>query len=74
MLLLQISSTGEAMFYLGFAIAALILWVLLIRWAVRADTVVKNQEATIYFLMKLCEKNGVTDSELQELKEHFKIK
>lgn len=60
--------------FIGFAVISTIIWCLLIRWATRADTIVKNQEATIYFLMKLCEKHGVTEQELHELKEHFKIK
>lgn len=74
MTLLQISSTGEAMFYLGFAIISLILSCLLIRWAVRADTIINNQNATNYLLMKLCLKHGVPEGEIAELKDHFKIK
>lgn len=73
MLLLAIESP-EAMMIIGFAIVAIILSCLLMRWAVRADTIVNNQNATIYFLMKLCQKHGVSDEELAELKDHFKIK
>lgn len=73
MYLLYIESS-EVLMYLGFGILTLIFWCLLIRWAVRADSIVKNQEATIYFLMKLCEKHGVANEELAELKSHFRIK
>lgn len=72
-MLLVINST-EFMIYLGFAIISLILSCLLIRWAVRADTIINNQNATIYLLMKLCLKHGVPEGEIAELKEHFKIK
>lgn len=72
-MLLIINST-EFMIYLGFAIVSLILWCLLIRWAVRSDTMINNQHATNYLLMKLCLKHGVPEGEIAELKDHFKIK
>lgn len=72
--MLLIINSAEFMIYLGFAIVSLILSCLLIRWAVRADTIINNQNATIYFLMKLCEKHGVSEGEILELKDHFKIK
>lgn len=66
--------SGEAMMYLGFGILVIILWVLLIRYAVRADTIVKNQQAIIWFMILQCKKQGVPDEEIQNLKDHFGIK
>jgi high-affinity Fe2+/Pb2+ permease len=66
--------SGEAMMYLGFGVLVIILWVLLIRYAVRADTVVKNQQAMIWFMILQCKKQGVPDEEIQNLKDHFGIK
>lgn len=66
--------SGVAMMYLGFGILVIILWVLLIRWAVRADTIVKNQQAMLWFMILQCKKQGVPDEEIQNLKDHFGIK
>lgn len=66
--------SGEAMMYLGVGILVLVLWVLLIRYAVRADTIVKNQQAIIWFMILQCKKQGVPDEEIQNLKDHFGIK
>lgn len=66
--------SGEAMMYLGFGILVIILWVVLIRYAVRADTIVKNQQAMIWFMILQCKKQGVPDEEIQNLKDHFGIK
>lgn len=65
---------SEAIIYLGFAILTCIVWCLLIRWAVRADSVVKNQQAMIWFMILQCKKQGVPDEEIQNLKDHFGIK
>lgn len=71
--LLYIESS-EALVFLAFGILTIIIWCLLIRWAVRADTVVKNQQAIIWFLILQCKKQGVPDEEIQNLKDHFEIK
>jgi hypothetical protein len=52
----------------------IIVWCLLIRWAVRADSVVKNQQAMIWFMILQCKKQGVPDEEIQNIKDHFGIK
>lgn len=67
-------NSAEFMIYLGAIIITVILSCLLIRWAVRSDTMINNQNATIYLLMKLCIKHGVPEGEIAELKDHFKIK
>lgn len=71
--LLYIESS-EAIIYLGFGILTIIVWCLLIRWAVRADSVVKNQQAMIWFMILQCKKQGVPDEEIQNIKDHFGIK
>jgi len=71
--LLYIESS-EALIFLGLGILTIIIWCLLIRWAVRADTVVRNQQAIIWFLILQCKKQGVPDEEIQNLKDHFQIK
>ena len=73
MLLLSITPS-EMMMYLGFGILSIIVWALLIRWAVRSDSIVKNQEAIIWFIILQCKKQGVPDEEIQNLKDHFGIK
>jgi hypothetical protein len=59
--------------YLGLAILSLVIFALLIRWAVRADSIVKNQQAMIWFMILQCKKQGATDQEIQNIKDHFGI-
>jgi hypothetical protein len=73
MYLLYIESS-EAIMYLGFGILTIIVWCFLIRWAVRADSIVRNQQAMIWFLILQCKKQGIADEEIQKLKDHFGIK
>ena len=73
MYLLYVESS-EIFMYLGFGILTIIIWCLLIRWAVRADSIVKNQQAMIWFMILQCKKQGVADEEIQTLKDHFGIK
>ena len=60
--------------YAALAIALVILWFILLRWAVRADEIIKQQQATTWFLIKLCEKSGVPAEEIDTIKKHFKIR
>lgn len=60
--------------YLGGLIIFLLILCFLIRWAVRADSIVKNQEAMIWFLILQCKKSGATDEEIQKIKDHYHIK
>lgn len=62
------------MIYLGAIGLSIIITCLFIRWAVRADSIVKNQQAMIWFLILQCKKQGVPDEEIQNIKTHFGIK
>lgn len=46
----------------------------LLRWFLAIDGLLGNQRATIAFLIKLCEQQGVTGESLDELKKKFKLK
>ena len=73
MYLLAIESS-EVLVFVGLAILTVIIGCLLIRWAVRADSIVKNQQAMIWLLILQCKKQGVPDEEIQKLKDNFGIK
>lgn len=64
----------EYFIYLGAVILGLIIFGLIIRWAVRADTIVNNQRAIIAYLIKLCRQQGVSDDEIDGLKNTFGLK
>lgn len=73
--LLKIDGSQITEFYqIGFfVLLSLIIWFMLLRWAVRADTTVKNQQAMIWFLILLCKKQGVPDEEIKKIRDHFRI-
>lgn len=71
--LLQIDP-GLALSYIGAVILSIVITGFIIRWAVRADSIIKNQQAMIWFLILQCKKQGATDEEIQKLKDHFNIK
>lgn len=73
MLLLSIDASA-IIIYLAFGILTIIVWGLLIRWAVRSDSIVKNQQAIIWFMILQCKKQGIPDEDIQTLKDHFGIK
>lgn len=54
------------------AIIGLVIWFYLIRTAVRADTVVRNQELIIHALIQLYKKQGATEEEMKQLDERIK--
>lgn len=56
------------------AILGLVIWFYLIRAAVRSDSIIKNQQAMLWFMILQCKKQGVSDEEIQKLKEYFNIK
>jgi hypothetical protein len=56
------------------AIIGLIIWFFLLRAAVRADTVVKNQEIIIDLMIRQYKKQGATEEELDQLKQRLSIK
>jgi hypothetical protein len=53
------------------AILGLVIWFYLIRTAVRADTVAKNQQLILHTLVQIYKKNGATEEELKQLEEYF---
>lgn len=64
-----------------FGIIGLVAWFLLLRAAVRADNIknrlaemVNEQKATNWFLIKLCEKQGVSKEDIDMIKNIFNIK
>mgnify|MGYP001245888474 CR=1 FL=1 len=57
--------------YVGCAILGLVIYGLVIRWAVRADHTIRQQKAMIALLIKLCRKNGVSDDDIDGIKNTF---
>jgi hypothetical protein len=77
--LLAISNIGFEI--LVFGIIGIAAWFLLLRAAIRADTIrnrlteiSNHQKATTWFLIKLCEKQGVSQPEIEQIKKTFNIK
>jgi len=64
----------EFFIYLGFAIIGILVFGLIIRWAVRADSIVNHQLAMIAFPIKLCRQHDVTEDEIESLKNMFRLK
>lgn len=60
--------------YLGAAIISLVIFALVIRWAVSADTNVKHQRTIIALLIELCKKQGVPEDQIDGVKSMFKVK
>lgn len=58
--------------YLILALATVVVLFLaqiyLIRWVFKVDQQVRNQKAIVWLLLNLCEKNGVRDEVLDEIK------
>jgi hypothetical protein len=53
------------------AILGLVIWFYLIRAAMRADSLVKNQQLIIHTLVQIYKKNGATDEEIKQLYEYL---
>jgi hypothetical protein len=53
------------------AILGLVIWFYLIRAAMRADSLVKNQQLILHTLVQIYKKNGATEEEIKQLEEHF---
>lgn len=53
------------------AILALAIWFYLIRTAVRADTIAKNQQLILHTLVQIYKKHGATEDEMKALQEEF---
>jgi hypothetical protein len=55
------------------AIIGLIIWFFLLRASVRADKIVKNQEAMIWFMILQCQKLGASNEEINRIKKVYEI-
>jgi uncharacterized membrane protein len=53
------------------AIISLVIWFYLIRAAMRADSLVKNQQYILHTLIQIYRKNGATEEEMKQLQEYF---
>ena len=51
-----------------------LIYIIVIRIVFRVDTTVRNQEATIFLLMKLWEKQGADPKEIEGFKKRYKNK
>jgi hypothetical protein len=52
-------------------ILGLVIWFYLIRTAVRADSITKNQQLILHTLVQIYKKHGATDEEMKSLQEEF---
>ena len=66
--------SSELFIYLGSFIICLVILCFFIRWAVRADSIVKNQQAMLWFMILQSKKLGIPEEEIQKLKDYFGIK
>ncbi len=58
----------------GLALLAIYIQVLIIRWVFKIEQQLSNQRATVWLLMKLCEKQGVAPEEIMTIKASNNIK
>jgi hypothetical protein len=56
------------------AMAFLFIQVIIVRWAFRIDTQVKNQNAMIFLLARLCEKANVSETDIESITKYFGVK
>jgi hypothetical protein len=70
MILLSIEGP-EFLTYAGLILLAMIIWFQLLRWAVRANDIVKHQKFILQLLIEQYKKQGATEEELNKLKEEF---
>jgi hypothetical protein len=63
----------ETEHYILFGIGGLLLGIIILRWILSIDRHLKNQKAIIALLMMLCQKQGVTDDELQKVRNKFEV-
>jgi len=57
--------------YLMVGIGGILLWYVIINFATQTNRKLKNQEAIIQLLAKLCEKNGVPHEEVENIKKNI---
>jgi len=69
------SYTGAALLgLLFFAVIVIIIQVIIIRWVFRIDRQVSNQNAMVWLLIKLCEKQGVSPEDIHIIMSNNRIK
>ena len=75
MYLLQLHYTGTDLIGIIVVIVLVLsIQVVILRLTFRVDTRVKYQRETIWLLMKLCEKQGLSKEELDNFKKNFNLK
>jgi hypothetical protein len=60
-------------FYIVFGTIALIISFFLIRWVLGIDRQIKNQKAMIALLIMMCRKQGITDDDLQKVRNAYEV-
>lgn len=68
MILLRLENDMSLLFFF-LGIGALILWFSILRWAVRSNRIVRNQDAIIYLMKHHLVKEGTTAEELKKIEE-----
>lgn len=63
----------ETQHYVLFSIGGLLLGILILRWILSIDRHLKNQKAIIALLMMQLQKQGVTDDELQKVRNAYGV-
>jgi high-affinity Fe2+/Pb2+ permease len=75
MYLLQIENSSDLLIpAIILIIISILISALVLRWIFSIDTQIKNQQATVWLLFKLSEKNGVDKADLEKIMKAFKIK
>ena len=59
--------------YFFIYLVVFIIFMACLRWAVRTNDIVMHQQATIYFLIQICKKQGVPDEDIKKIKDHYNI-
>jgi hypothetical protein len=64
---------NSTLLYILFGIIGLVLSVLIMRWIFSIDRHLKNQKAMIALLLMICRKHGVTDDEMQKVRNAYEV-
>lgn len=73
MYLLEMNAAEHGLFLFFVYLVAFIIFMACLRWAVRSNDIIKHQQATIYFLIQICKKQGVPDEDIKKIKEHYNL-
>lgn len=74
--LLQVDGAAYEVYlkYGFFIILAIFIWFILLRWATRADNIVKNQQIMIDIMIRKYIQDGATPEEIDKLKKNMGLK